>query len=97
MIHDFMKAPSLGTTLCLDEQSYELVAAEPYTRRTDGVQTVLLDWEAACPVDGCGTVFRCSTGLRVNYLPRRCEEHRNFTRPVKGKRGRRVKVKLYEA
>lgn len=89
-IVSFTGEPPLGVIVRLDEQAFELVAAEPYTRQTDGMPSALLTWETACPV--CGEPFRCASGMKVTSLTRRCERHRNKSKPVKGKRGRKVCV-----
>ncbi len=97
MIALFATEPPLGTRLLLDEQAYELVATEPYTRKTDGKPTRLLLWETCCATDGCDVSFRATTGMAVSSLNRRCEGHR-FTavraKPVKGRRGRKVRVRV---
>lgn len=90
----FSRAPALGTVVTLDEQRYELIGAEPYVRKTDGQNSTLLEWETTCPTPGCAESYRCSSGLVVTYLPRRCAVHRNPLKPVKGKRGRKVRVEI---
>lgn len=94
MIAQFGTEPPLGTRILLDDQSYELVEAEPYVRKTDGKPTCLLHWETICPTKGCGQPMRVTSGLSIAGLQRRCEEHRLHTKPVKGKRGRRVQIRI---
>jgi hypothetical protein len=97
MIALFATEPPLGTRILLDDQAYELVDVQPYTRKSDGRPTRLLTWETCCPTTGCDTSFRVHTGLTVSALSRRCEDHR-FTavrfKPVKGRRGRKVRVQV---
>ena len=88
MLFDFASPPNPGTTLHIDEQSYELIGSRPYVRK-DGGQSILLDWETACP--GCGTAFRISTSLKPVAIKRRCAACKQQGRPVKGKRGRKIK------
>ena len=94
MIAQFVTEPPLGTRILLDDQSYDLVAAEPYTRKTDGKPSSLLTWESCCPQPGCGEPFREKSGLAVSSLRRRCEAHRAGMKPVKGRRGRKIKVRV---
>ena len=97
MMAVFAVEPPLGTRILLDDQAYELVEAEPYTRKTDGRPSRLLVWETSCAADGCGASFRTKTGMTVTSLNRRCEGHR-FTalrsKPVNGRRGRKVRVRV---
>lgn len=87
---DFRSVPDLGTIIRLDEQEYELREAEP-TRRQDGSPTTLLHWSTVCP--DCRAEFEVITGLVSSALPRRCRICRvKRTRPIKGRRGRKVKV-----
>jgi hypothetical protein len=94
LIAHFDAEPALGTTIALDDQCYELVDAEPYVRKSDGVRTRLLVWETACPVPGCSASFRVRSGLHITSLRRRCDDHALATKLVKGRRGRRIKVKV---
>lgn len=94
MMAVFAVEPPLGTRILLDDQVYDLVAAEPYTRKTDGQPSRLLVWDTTCPAAGCGESFRAMSGLTVTSLARRCETHREVARPVKGKRGRKVRVRV---
>jgi len=94
MIALFATEPPIGTRIVLDDQVYELVQAEPYTRKTDGKASHLLHWDTACPTDGCGKPLRVLSGMSITSLQRRCEDHRVLTKPVKGKRGRRVKIRI---
>lgn len=81
---DFSKPPTIGTVISLDDQSYELIGAEPHTRK-DGSPTHLLTWTSDCP--RCGNPFLLKTGLVAKSLNRRCEPCRaRAHRPVSGKR-----------
>lgn len=91
MIFAFVEPPPFGTLVMLDEQTYELADMEPYTR-TNGTQSAILRWETACPA--CGASFNVKTGLSARELTRRCEDHRRMAKPVKGKRGRKLKVQI---
>jgi hypothetical protein len=88
----FADEPPLGVIVRLDDQIFELVAAEPYTRKTDGAASWLITWESACPK--CGEPFRCTSGRVVTTMTRRCGLHRMGSKPVKGKRGRKVRVQV---
>lgn len=90
----FAAEPAVGTTILLDEQAYELIAAEPYTRKTDGKVSRLLTWQTVCPVDGCDAAFQVQSGLSITSLRRRCEQHAEARTLVKGRRGRRVQVRV---
>ena len=91
---DFVFAPDAGTVVLLDDQQYELREARPASRN-DGSHTVLLDWESICPV--CGEAFVVTTGLKAKSLNRRCTACKNPNKPVKGKRGRKIKVVVHYA
>lgn len=93
MIFSFLSPPPHGTVVMLDEQAYELSAIEPYTRK-DGAASSLLRWDTACPV--CGVGFSVTTGLSARELTRRCLDHRKPSKPVKGKRSRRLNVQIIE-
>lgn len=88
---NFHAAPEVGTVLRLDEQVYELRDVEAYIRQ-DGVASALLVWESACPA--CGVGFVAKTGLSTHSINRRCVRCRKPNKPVKGKRGRRLKVEV---
>lgn len=90
----FSVSPALGTRIFLDDQVYCLVAAEPYTRTTDGRLTSLLTWETVCPTAGCGSRFQAMSGLTITSLIRRCGSHRSLTKPVRGRRNRKVRVRV---
>jgi len=90
----FSKAPAIGTVVLLDRQVFELVELKPHTRK-DGGTMELLVWQSGCA--SCGTEFVTSSPLRTNGLTRRCAECRKPGKPVRGKRGRRVAVKVLEA
>lgn len=94
MLIAFEKTPEIGTVMTLDDQSYEFVGVEPY-RRDDGLATDLLVWETCCPT--CGAGFTAKTPLVTNTVVRRCADHRKAGKPVKGKRGRKVRVAIVEA
>jgi hypothetical protein len=89
--YEFQAEPTLGTLLRLDDQAYELRDVKPHIRK-DGKPTRLLVWESECP--SCGTGFEVVAGLKTKSLNRRCAECRRTGKPVKGKRGRRVKVEV---
>lgn len=69
----FTEIPPIGLAIALNEQRYDLVAIEPYTR-LDGQETSLLVWLTECATCGQG----CSIKSSARQLPsvRRCEEHR---------------------
>ena len=91
---DFSFAPMVGTTLALDDQIYELRESRPASRN-DGSPTMLLDWETVCPA--CKLSFVTTTGLRAKSVNRRCGSCKNSNKPVKGKRGRKIKVVVFYA
>lgn len=89
---DFASKPPIGTVIMLDDQGYELIEAEPY-RRLDGAPSWLLRWSTSCP--DCGTEFQQSSGLVSHAFNRRCTDCRKLKRrPVKGRRGRRLKIRV---
>jgi hypothetical protein len=90
----FAEEPPIGTRIMLDDQAYELVGSEPYTRKTDGAASRLLTWETTCPVEGCLASFRAQSGLSITWLRRRCDQHANALTLVQGRRGRRVRVRV---
>lgn len=65
-----------------DNQRYECVAFEPYSRR-DGTTTTLAVWESACA--RCGATFRFKTPeSATKFSPnRRCEKHKRPSCRVK--------------
>lgn len=91
---DFAAAPKVGAVLILDDQVYELREVRPHVRN-DGQPTTLLAWETSCPK--CGTGFEVVTGLTSTGVTRRCASCRKTGKPVKGKRGRKVKVGVIAA
>lgn len=90
---DFPTAPQIGTLLMLDNQAYELREARPASRN-DGSPTMLLDWETQCPA--CGGPFTVTTGLKTKAINRRCRGCLKPHKPVTGKRGRKVQVRIIE-
>jgi hypothetical protein len=81
-----------GLIVMLDDQSYELRGSKPH-RKADGTMTELLVWETACAT--CGEGFEALTPVKLcNTLTRRCPNCRKPGKPVKGKRGRRLNVKV---
>jgi len=68
----------------VDEQRYDCVGSEPYTRR-DGRQTALLVWQTNCPV--CGEPFNVRTAAKSRkFQPnRRCQKHKRPAMGVKPK------------
>ena len=90
---DFASPPLLGTVLKLDDQAYELRALRPH-QRLDGTSTQLLVWETNCP--SCGAGFEQATGLKASGINRRCPECRKAGKPVKGRRGRKVKLEVLQ-
>ena len=94
VLADIPPDAAAGTLMRVDDQDYELVENEPYTRRSDGQGSRLLTWETRCPVAGCGEGFRLQSGPRISGLRRRCNQHIGQLRPVKGRRGRKMKIKV---
>lgn len=90
---DFAVPPDIGTLLMLDEQAYELREARPASRN-DGSPTMLLDWETLCPA--CGVPFTVTTGLKTKSINRRCRACLKPCKPVKGRRGRKVRARIIE-
>ncbi len=65
-------------TLKHGPHSYKLLREEPYTRKMDGVETVLLVWEGHCA--DCGEAFETKTpkdNTHADQMVRRCEIHRH--------------------
>lgn len=71
---DFDAAPPLGSVLDLGGLTFELIAVEPYTRKTDGQPSALLTWRGSCAA--CGEPFDARTGLRARWVNKRCRRHR---------------------
>lgn len=88
---DFAAPPPVGTVLKLGDQVYELRDCKPYVR-LDGERTTLLVWESCCPT--CGDGFEAVTGLKARSVNRRCAGCHKAGKPVKGKRGRKVRVEV---
>lgn len=86
--------PEIGTVVDLDGQSYEMRGTEPYTRK-DGEQTTLIVWETVCP--DCQSPFEVRSTVKSNGLTRRCKSCAKVGKPVKGRRGRKVRVKVTHA
>ena len=91
---EFICPPSIGMVISLDDQDYELVEVQPYDR-IDGTATNLLVWSAACA--DCESEFTVKSGLTFKAPNRRCEKCKKAGRPVKGRRGRKVKVEVTAA
>lgn len=90
---DFSSPPRPGTILQIDDQAYELREARPASRN-DGSPTTLLDWETLCPA--CGDSFTVTTGLKAKGVNRRCPDCKRPAKPVKGKRSRKLSVRIVE-
>lgn len=91
MIFSFDEEPPISTIVWLDDQPFELGEVVDYTR-ADGSQSRLLRWNAACAQ--CGDHFEQFSPMISTGLSRRCVQHRKPGKPVKGKRGRRLKVRI---
>ena len=65
-----------GDTLRHRGQNYLLCASEPFTR-VNGTATVIHTWAAYC--EECDGPFLCSTGPRLDWLPRLCPWCRRLT------------------
>lgn len=81
----------IGSVLYLDDQAYELIRIDDH-RRADGTTTHLRVWRSACP--NCSSPFEVKTVSRLAHINRRCTSCRRPGRPVKGKRGRRIKSRI---
>jgi hypothetical protein len=90
----FDTVPDVGTVVILDRQEYELAGTRPH-QKADGSIVNLLVWETTCPV--CKGSFETLTARNLGPTIRRCQEHRKAGKPVKGRRGRRLKVAVLEA
>ena len=97
MITSFTTDPALGARILLDEQVYTLVDSQPYTRKLGGGPSLLLTWETTCPEVGCGEQFRVTSGRTIAWLQRRCDAHKRGARAVKGRRSRKVRVRVESA
>lgn len=88
----FAGPPLIGTVLMLDSQAYELSDVVPHTRQ-DGTATSLLAWETSCAA--CGSSFRALTpAASISGLSRRCQSCKKPGKPVKGRRGRKLRVEV---
>lgn len=90
----FDHPPSIGTVILLDEQPFELSRTQPHIR-LDGQRTTLLVWQTECA--GCGDTIEVASPMKTNGLSRRCPSCRKPGKPVKGKRGRKVQIKVIPA
>ena len=90
----FDQIPAIGTTVCIDQQVYEFRGTVPH-EKADGQMTTLLAWETVCP--SCAKPFVIRSTVKSNGFTRRCPDCAKAGKPVKGKRGRRVKVAVHHA
>lgn len=93
MMIAFDKPPSIGTVIRFDAQEFELVSERDHVRK-DGLPSKVLTWISACPT--CGDQFEQTSGLASNGWTRRCATCRRAGKPVKGKRGRKIKIEIVE-
>lgn len=93
MAFDFAAGQTIGTIVRLDDQEFELVGERGCVRR-DGSPGIVFTWLSTCPV--CESHFEQTTGRSFGSFLRRCDEHRKAGKPVKGKRGRKVRVEVLE-
>lgn len=56
----FLAPPEVGAHYTIENQAYEILASEPYTRRQTGGESALITWETACR--GCDKPFTFTTG-----------------------------------
>lgn len=91
---EFICPPTLGTVIELDGQGYELVEVQPYDR-IDGTASNLLVWKAPC--FDCTSEFEVKSGLTFKAPNRRCPACKKTGKPVKGRRGRKVRVTVTHA
>lgn len=85
---------SIGTVVMLDDQAFELVGTKPHIR-VDGTRTELLVWNSECA--SCNGPFECCTPGIGTTMNRRCSDCKRPGKPVKGKRGRKVRVTVIQA
>jgi len=88
---EFSTAPEVGSLLLIDSQEYELREVLDHVRK-DGSGSSILVWESSCPA--CGSGFEVTTGLVAKGVNRRCGGCAKAGKPVKGKRGRKLKVEV---
>lgn len=91
---EFIAPPPLGSVMHLDDQEYELIEVQPYDR-IDGTASNLLVWSTICPT--CKSEFKVKSGLRAKAINRRCSDCAKVGKPVKGRRGRKVRVTVTHA
>ncbi len=88
---EFTRLPDIGTVVILDDQEFELQRIVP-PQKADGSMTELLLWESLCAT--CGQPYETKTTVRTSGISRRCALHSKPGKPVKGKRGRKVKIQV---
>lgn len=88
---EFEGIPEIGTVVILDDQEFELVSIVPH-QKADGSMTDLLLWASLCAT--CGQSYETKTTVRTSGISRRCSIHSKPGKPVKGKRGRKVKIQV---
>lgn len=62
--------PKTGFVIFRSGQAYELIASEPYIRKSDGQISALMTWATNCPT--CGNQFKVQTGKVFDNVNRRC-------------------------
>lgn len=90
----FDSIPTVGTTVSIDGQVYEVRGTEPHTKQ-DGSETVLLVLETLCA--DCGQAMVARSTLRSNGYSRRCSDCAKVGKPVIGRRGRKCKITVTHA
>lgn len=91
MMLNFEKEPAVGTVVWLDEQAFELAGTQDHIRK-DGTATTLLVWQSECA--DCGAAIKFMSPRKISGLKRRCADCAKPGRPVRGKRGRKIDVRV---
>lgn len=69
----FAEKPPLGLAIIQNEQRYDLVGFEPYTR-LDGTLSELAQWSTPCA--DCGVEYLAKCSVKAVPETRRCPDHR---------------------
>lgn len=70
----FPSPPPIETVVNVNDQVFELIGAEPYIRKADGVLSFVLTWHSEC--NTCGESYTTGSGLKVPNMVRNCDQHR---------------------
>lgn len=77
---DFTQPPAIGSRhYSRNDMLYTVTGVTPYTRKSDGAASYLIDWRSFCP--DCAKSFTLKSGMRNVTLNRRCSQCASPRRP----------------